>query len=762
MPRSRRPFICLLVALLCGGCAIDGQTPPTPPAATATAVPEAVQPTPPAATATAVPEAVQSFPQTGHVLRGAFLAFWQQNDGARTLGPPRSDQIWLDGRAAQFFAKTRLEAGRPGQPAKDVTRATLPEGWEATLPADLFKLAAAPQQALLSAPRRATPLTPSNVRLAVPGYSGPAELRVYDSRMRAAGVWDVQVRDGIGKLAIEGRGALGVHPALLLIDGRIAGASGRLFTLDAHTTIQTGQPRFDDLYPQVRRFMSQDVTTYNLDGIAVRGYRSPDNNLLWLRDHAYQARAFRYFERDMTSLIDAFRRAQQPDGSFPDYLARPEYGIPARRMDVEADVEYLFVQAVYEAWQATGDDQWLRANLGAMRRGIAYTMSDSLRWDVEHQLVKRPFTIDTWDYQYGPTTIDPTTGKPAARHWIDDQTIWGIFHGDNTGLAYALRLLAQIEDYIGDKAMAERYRADADGVMQRLNALSWNGEFFTHQVHLTPFSAAGVDEAQQLSLSNTYALNRGVLTAEQGRAIVDTYARRNQARVESSTDAGAPFAEWYSIDPPFPEGLFGMDGHTGERPGEYVNGGIMPLVGGELARGAFRYGAEGYGFDILRRYQALIKGTDESYLWYYPAGNPGKSSVDTLPSDGWGASAMFGALMEGAAGVEDRGALYRDVSLSPRWSYADDVQTARVVARYAASGGYVAYRWQRAERGLALDFSGSGERASLRLLLPAGVEQLAEVRLDGAAHEYTIADIFGSRYVVVQVERGSGRVEVTW
>jgi hypothetical protein len=701
------------------------------------------------------PSSARFFSETRHTLRGNFRTFWEQHDGAATLGPPRSDLVWLDGRMVQFFAHTRLEGARPGQAPSNIISTTLAAGWEASLPPDLLALPSAPQRASISAPREVEPLAPVGVRITVPGYSGAAELRLYDGRKRPAGLWPVQVRGGTAELKVQGRGALGGHAAIVAIDGRIAGASSNLFTLDARTTIETGQPRFDELYPQVREFMRQDASAYILDRFGVRGYRSPDNDLLWLRDHTYQARAFRYFERDMTSLIDAFRRAQRPDGSFPDYLARPDYGIEARRMEVEADVEYLFVQAVYEAWQATGDDTWLRSNLDAMRRAIAYTTSDPRRWDPEHRLVKRPFTIDTWDFQYGPTTINPANGNAAARHWIDDLTVWGIFHGDNTGLAASLRLLAQIEERVGDKAAATRDRAEAQGIVDRLNALSWNGHFFTHQIHLTPFSATGVDEARQLSLSNAYALNRGVLRPAQGRAIVDEYYRRAQQR-------GATFAEWYSIDPPFPPGDFGLAGHKGERPGEYVNGGIMPLVGGELARGAFRYGTERYGFDILARYHALISATNASYLWYFPSGAPGKSSGDTLSTDGWGASAMFGALIEGAAGVEDQGALYRDVSLSPRWSYADDVREARVVARYAASDGYLAYRWRRGARSLALDFTGSGERVRMRLLLPQGVKTVAEVALDGKIQQYTIDEVFGSRYVVLDARQGSGMVEVRW
>src|SRR4029078_779037 len=139
---------------------------------------------------------------------------------------------------------------------------------------------------------------------------------------------------------------------------------------------------------------------------------------------------------------------------------------------------------------------------------------------------------------------------------------------------------------------------------------------------------------------------------------------------------GAAFAEWYSIDPPFPPVSFGMAEGKGEQQGEYVNGGLMPLVGGELARGAFRVGGERYGFDILSRYSFLIGDTNASYLWYYPAGNPGKSGPETLPSDGWGASAMLAALLEAAAEIENQGARYQDVQLSPRWPAADNVSAA--------------------------------------------------------------------------------------
>ena len=93
-------------------------------------------------------------------------------------------------------------------------------------------------------------------------------------------------------------------------------------------------------------------------------------------------------------------------------------------------------------------------------------------------------------------------------------------------------------------------------MLSRLNALSWNGQFYRHFVFDTPTKIPGVDLEKQLSLSNAYALNRGVLSDAQSDAILDTYISRRRP------DA---FAEWYSIDPPFPAGTIGMGGRAATR-----------------------------------------------------------------------------------------------------------------------------------------------------------------------------------------------------
>jgi hypothetical protein len=677
-----------------------------------------------------------------------FLSAWRRA-GGEALGPPRTPPLWIDDFQVQLFARHAITA-TDGQRA--VVEPLAPE-WERHYPDDLLRLPASPFRASLSdaASPVAQPLRALTATLRVPGYSGPLEVRLFDGALRPAGVAMAEISAGRGEVTLLPRGHAGDQWAVVVINGQIAAARSRLFTLDPITELRTGQPDLDALYPRLRAFMQQDVVAYDLDGRPVRGYRSPDNPLLWLRDHVYQGRGFRYFERDVTSLLDAFRAAQRPDGSFPDVIDYPERSVRAFRKEVESDLDFLCVQGVYEAWQMTGEDAWLRANLEAMRRALRYLTGDPLRWNAERNLVRRPYTIDMWDFSYGPTTISPD-GHPAPRHWIDADTIWGTFHGDNTGLAHALMLMARVEERVGDPALAETWRAQSRDLMQRLNDLSWNGRFFTEDPAFRP---DGVDPATQLSLSNAYALNREVLDQWQGQQIVEEYYRRR--------DFGRAFAEWYSIDPPFPSGSFGMAGGKGENPGEYVNGGIMPLVGGELARGAFRYGLEAYGFDILRRYAELTRLTGATYLWYYPTGTPGIQGPDTLASDGWGAGAMIGALMEGAAGFNDRASAYRDLLLAPRWAADPTVAGVYAVARYAASDGYAAYHWRRETRSISLNVTGSAERAEVRLLVPPEIAaRPLQVTLNGASLPATIQVTRTSAYVVVPVSGGDAEIVIRW
>jgi len=181
-----------------------------------------------------------------------------------------------------------------------------------------------------------------------------------------------------------------------------------------------------------------------------------------------------------------------------------------------------------------------------------------------------------------------------------DKTRFGVMFGDNTGLVVGCRYLSEMLDHAGRESEATEVRQLGKDIKQRLDQLSWNGQFYTHHVPEDPNVERdlGVDHSKLVSLSNAYSLNRD-LSQEQCRSIIQTYQDIRQEMPESSP------GEWYAIYPPFESG-FGR--HSSKW--EYVNGGVTPIVAGELAHGAFENGFEEYGVDILNRLKALAEKTD--------------------------------------------------------------------------------------------------------------------------------------------------------
>jgi hypothetical protein len=271
-------------------------------------------------------------------------------------------------------------------------------------------------------------------------------------------------------------------------------------------------------------------------------------------------------------------------------------------------------------------------------------------------------------------------------------------------------------------------------------------------VKLRPVSIAGVDESAQLSLSNPIDINRGVATHEMAVSIIEEYRRRR-----SETDA---FAEWFSIDPPFPDGVFGDEKLVG---GAYVNGGIMPLVGGELAKAAFDHGFEEYGVDILRRYYMLVSEKEETYLWYFPDGTPASvetsTSPEAEPTDGWGSSAMLYALIAGLAGIDDAGACFEEVRLAPRWPAAR-VDQAEVRTAYEATGCRFGYTYRLRSKGIELVVHAPGSIVHFHVLIPADASPRS-VSAAGDELHYRPVQIEKSRYLDFATRvRGEVKVEI--
>ena len=620
----------------------------------------------------------------------------------------------------------------------------------------------APTMPATPEPQRSTgvqPLQPIVLQLDTTGLRGDGTIEILDATGMVADRVPFTITADTTAVTVTPRGAIGPAQAQWRNTTGVVPLGDAVYTLDPVSMLVTDDPVFGDLFQKTVTYIQGSMRSYALNGTDIRGYRSPDNPLLWLRDHVYQGRGFRYFEKDVVSLINAFRDAQRPDGSLPDWVDAPALGVTAGRKEVESDLEFLYVQGIYEAWQMTGDDAWMIDMLPSARQAITYITSDPLRWNNARGLIRRPYTIDMWDFEYGPTTTNPETGAPAPRHWIDDKTIWGSFHGDNTGLIQALRMLATMETRAGNDTQATAYRTQADDMQRRMMELHWNGRFLRHFVpEDTDFRPVGVDMEAQLSISNAYALNRGIFTPVQAAEVLGIYYERGAQNPNI-------LLPWFSIDPPFPPYAYGMAGRKGELPGEYVNGGIMPVVGGELARGAFAIRAETFGFDTLRHYHVLINRHNGTYLWYYPNGEPGISGPDTIATDGWGAAAMLGALMEGAAGINDSSIAYQVSRITPRWQYGG-VNEAYVVARYAAGDGYVAYRWQKRPGFIRIEVTSSSQFSTLNLPMQVGTFDTAQVMLNGVRRDDLKQRLDGLPHVVVATSADipgvSHVVEVTW
>jgi len=435
------------------------------------------------------------------------------------------------------------------------------------------------------------------------------------------------VRDALGREYFHAKaakgvrfrvgGALGRH-TVVVKDGRKA-ARTLTFPVAARTEIEDDGGRFAELL----QVLLATMLRFNEVGITRWNGRIYKFFVCWLRDHVHTLKGMKYFHPELQSAIDLYRQSQREDGMIWDNVhprgpepngwdmrfsyggfIRPfdDYTAEFKRIPVENDVEYLFVEGLYYTWKATGDDGWMQRSLDAAIKAINYSVTSPYRWSEEFQLLKRGFTIDTWDFQPEQDARISAEGDPTISAFGDAMVVrpghtrFGVMFGDNTGCAASCRYLAEMLRHVGRRKEADKFSRRARDIMQRLDKLAWNGRHYIHHVAEGGVKRdLGVDLDKQVSLSNAYSLNRG-LTHEQCVAIIKTYQR-----IKAELPPGSP-GEWYTIYPPFERG-FG--GHN--RKWQYMNGGVTPIVGGELAHGAFEHGFEEYGVDILRRLLDLAK-----------------------------------------------------------------------------------------------------------------------------------------------------------
>lgn len=473
------------------------------------------------------------------------------------------------------------------------------------------------------------------------------------------------------------------------------------------TTIKPTEPSWARFLMLLRQTVLKDRRTVFIDGEAMTA------NINWVRDHIHELKAFIHWERDLKSYLGFLIKNQHKDGFFyemtvvgdnfhlkfvAEYFTKrfPEDHLGILRLQNEADIEYLMVEGATEVYKATGDDAWIKEMLPYLEKGIDYMTSHPDRWDEEHQLCKRPFTIDTWDFTYGYGGEDRN---------IHPETPMSIMHGDNSGVYQAMTQLAWINRRFGNEKKAVSWEKRAKDLRSNLDKYCFNGKFYTHQVHLGHNGADGADETKILSLSNTYDINRGVTTQAQAESIIEEYMSRRETE--------NTFAEWFSINPPY-ENFKGGNGNTHEA-NSYINGGITSFTAGELSKAAFNHGFEEYGWDILCRLRDLSFETGEIYFLYDPIT---KANIAGGPS-GWGSAAILSAFDQGLAGIVDEDVCYRKMSFSPRWAVTN-LNEIHYITGYEASNRLVETLYHRYDNEMLYELRTPSEEVNCHIMLPIG------------------------------------------
>ncbi|HEX2535950.1 MAG TPA: hypothetical protein VHK69_19550, partial [Chitinophagaceae bacterium] len=453
----------------------------------------------------------------------------------------------------------------------------------------------------------------------------------------------------------------------LLIAGAVAPAHSQ-----SVTGFGAGAGEYRELFDGLRQLLlsSEYVKTVRLNG------KERHQFVPWVRDHVHVMKAMKYLVPEVASFWQYFMETQTAEGLYFDYyypIAErvnhrmnlfdkrywrifPNDSVQKHRLPVEADLEYLMVEGAYHIWQSTGDNRYLKEWLDDLEEGMHYAMNDPLRWSKKYGLVKRGYTLDTWDFMQLPTTRQEYSrqGKDVQKGIfdIDASTPMGIMHGDNSGMYAACRQLALMYDAAGNEAKAKAWDLQAELFRVRTNDLCWNGRFYAHFVPDDPQpDYLKIDQQNTLSLSNPYDINRGLPTHSMAVSILRSY---QSLKGQNGMNA---FAEWFGIYP-------AVQPHFADYlPGSYMNGGVNTIVGGELAKAAFQHGMEAYGVDILNRMLGLMrKHGGKLPVAYKPDG-----TVDEGIPDNWGQAAVLSALVEGLAGVTDKGQLFRTAEVAPRW-----------------------------------------------------------------------------------------------
>ena len=357
--------------------------------------------------------------------------------------------------------------------------------------------------------------------------------------------WDDRLPDPATLKINEGRKIKFAYPLPRMMCGDVRCGTYNNMELSLPGVLTTSDYRLGMFLQKLRETIMANRRLVFVDGKVVVC------NLNWIRDHVHIMKGWKHWEYEPLSFLQLIIDTQRKDGQYFELLKQmddfcwdmvgpesyrlfPEDNMSLVRLELEADIEYLVVEGAWQYYRMIGDDKWLASVLPALEKGIDYQTNDLMRWEPSLGLCIRPYTIDTWDF----------TNDPASGH---DRRIVGkplcAMHGDNTGVYQAMKQLAWMNRRLCNEAKAAEWDTRAATLRENIMKHLWNGRFFVHQLPVRGTKPLDSNEANRLSLSDAYALNRGILSGDECRTVIDAFVERGKT-------AGT-FSEFFTIDPAY-------------------------------------------------------------------------------------------------------------------------------------------------------------------------------------------------------------------
>lgn len=605
-------------------------------------------------------------------------------------------------------------------------------------------------------------------------YSGTLSAEVHDASGKRYEQRTLTKQDDVYTFTYIPRGTAGVQTVTLYQGDTVIGKAN--VYVEARTIVRTEDASFNKFYDKlISQVTTRNQPQYNIDGHTFKMHMS------WLRDHIHMMEAGIYWQTGYKEVLDFWLDHQHPDGFFYEmildegtdawrsftggsdqkFYKRMDNGKYVLRFEIEADIEYLVVDAVHMAWQTTGDTEWMLSKIPNLEKALTWIMTNPERWSKAYGLPIRGSSVDTYDFTYGHNTANRRVV------WWEDGMDWGtpmaIFHGDCTGFYQACQQLAEMYRAAGNTRRAEHWESVGNKVQENLVKATWNGNYFAHMVQVHPTLEELPKDWQEdlsgdwtrLSYSNSCALNRNFLTQSQATSIINSFKalRDNPPKQETPTGYSEEslFAEWVTIYPSYRK-----KDYVKYDPGCYINGAVAPFCGGELANGCFKWGYADYGYDIIQRLKVLCERDNGLKFFYRQNGEIYYySGASSGGPDAWGAAVTHNAIVEGLAGFASESASMKDVTLTPSWTVTDYNHSYASVS-YGAGKQYMAYTWdydQAAEK-LNYQIVGDSTNVTLNLLMPEGKTPVG-MTINGQQVQYQSVSRAHSAYAQVTYSRTS-------